>query len=202
MSLKSAYVEDLEAGNVKHADEVIAREIGAGERLVATFDKPVEHARVHALRQRGYSPIDLKSINISMPLERFLHLIQVLAFVHPLGADFHARFDERLDEFVSICAPQLAGDASLCKCITMSFRASKSSHYKHKARNVGARERTMSCPYSSRPETSTVLTVYIVHLSVFFTRALLELSLADVHYAGAHGVELVLLLLLKAHDVE
>ena len=55
-----AYVEDLETGNVKHADEVGARNFLRVECLVAHAHDPVEHAVEDALRHRTLRPVDLR----------------------------------------------------------------------------------------------------------------------------------------------
>ena len=53
------YLEDLEPGDVEHADEVLALVLGV-QRLVDARHEPREHARVQRLRQRLHGELHLQ----------------------------------------------------------------------------------------------------------------------------------------------
>ena len=71
MIKKSTYVEDLEAGNIEYADEVLTLGLDV-ERFVDTVDEPLKQATVDRLAQRT---------------DRVDHLCLILALVYIFIAD-------------------------------------------------------------------------------------------------------------------
>ena len=83
------------------------------EGLVAAVDQPAEHARVDRLGQRADGPV---------------HLVQVLALVHPLGADLDARPHQRPHKLVPHSL-RIACTRSLRLEILLSFQQSAPLRY-------------------------------------------------------------------------
>ena len=101
------YLEDLEAGDVEHADEVLPLVLGV-QRLVDATDEPGEHARVQRLRQR---------------LHRELHLVLVLTFRHHLVADLDLGLQQRLEKVSRVDAEQEGYLLRLCKTTVAATEA-------------------------------------------------------------------------------
>lgn len=81
-----AYLKDLEARNVQHADEELPLHLGV-QRLVDSDHQPLEHLVVHSLAQRP---------------DGVVALFHVLALLHKLIADFDPGPGDALLEFPGI----------------------------------------------------------------------------------------------------
>jgi len=74
------YLEDLEAGDVEHADEILPLVLGV-ERLVAAHDQPGEHARVDGFRQSGDGVDNLRKHARSLSTSSHVNM-QLMAVSH------------------------------------------------------------------------------------------------------------------------
>lgn len=54
-------IEDLEAGNIEHTDEVISCEVLSIEGLVASSDEPSEETSVQSFRKSAEGPVNLQT---------------------------------------------------------------------------------------------------------------------------------------------
>ncbi len=88
---EETHLEDLEAGNIQHTDEVLSWFLRV-QGFVHTGHKPAEHTGVQSFSQGRHSE---------------LHLGHGLALGYPLRADFHFGCEESLQQISAVDAEQM-----------------------------------------------------------------------------------------------